>query len=163
MEHNHTADVDPARTGGPEGYFSVESADESLVFVEPVMRDLVEVYQELMHLRTEGQELALLVGAEARLADLRGRIEQTVERLKALRQELAGVGCEPKDLVGGLVDFPARFEGRKIWLCWKLGEPNVAWWHESQDGFAGRRPIDAEFRARVRDALASAVEQSRPD
>ena len=85
------------------------------------------------------------------------------ERLKALRQELAGVGCEPKDLVGGLVDFPARFEGRKVWLCWKLGEPRLAWWHELQDGFAGRRPIDAEFRAQVRDALASAVGQIGPD
>ena len=163
MDRNHDVDAGAARTGPPEGYFSVESADESLVFVEPVMRDLVEVYQELMRLRTERQELALVLGTEARLAELRGKIEQKVERLKALRRELVGVGCEPKDLVGGLIDFPARFEGRKVWLCWKLGEPNVAWWHELQDGFAGRRPIDAEFRARVRDSLARAVEQIGPD
>ena len=86
MDRNRTADAGAARTGPPEGCFSVESADDSLVFVEPVMRDLVEVYQELMRLRTERQELALVLGAEARLAELRG---QTVEQIIALTSENA--------------------------------------------------------------------------
>jgi hypothetical protein len=51
-------------------------------------------------------------------------------------------GIVVRDLDSGLCDFPARREGRTIFLCWRLGEPAIAWWHEPEAGFAGRRPID---------------------
>jgi hypothetical protein len=148
MKRKRAAEAGPARESPPGRYFTPESANDTLVFVGPVMRDISETYQELMRLRAERGELAQVLGAEVQLADLRGRIDQKVERLRALHQELVGVGCEPKDLVAGLADFPALYEGRKVWLCWKLGEPEVAWWHELHGGFAGRRPIDVDFRAR---------------
>jgi hypothetical protein len=48
-----------------------------------------------------------------------------------------------KDLEDGLLDFPARrADGDEALLCWRLGEDAVAWWHSSDDGFAGRRPLD---------------------
>jgi len=160
MQRKDAAETHPPRRDRPAGQFSPESATETLVFVGPVMRDIVETYQELMRLRAERGELALVLGVEAQLADLRGRIDQKVERLRALHQELVGVGCEPKDLSAGLVDFPALYEGRKVWLCWKLGEPEVAWWHECRDGFAGRRPIDAQFRRRLRESLPAGIKET---
>ena len=163
MTPNHAAEASESGERVPERYFSVESANEALVLVRPVVRDIVDAHQELMRLRAELQELALLLGVEARVENLRDRIERKAERLKALRQELVDVGCEPKDLIGGLVDFPALFEGRRVWLCWKLGEPEVAWWHELNAGFAGRRPIEAEFRAGVGEAPAAEVGQVRPE
>jgi hypothetical protein len=142
--------------------FSVESANEALALVRPVVRDIVAAYQELMRLRAERQELALLTNVEASLAGLRDRIERATERVQALQQELVDVGCELRDPIGGLVDFPAVLAERRVWLCWKLGEPEVAWWHELNGGFAGRKPIDAEFREQVRESATPAVERADP-
>ena len=50
-------------------------------------------------------------------------------------------GIALRDIGSGLVDFPALANGRPIWLCWKLGEGDIAWWHELQAGVAGRRPL----------------------
>ncbi len=67
----------------------------------------------------------------------------------SLREQLEAVtatGCVIKDLDIGLVDWPALHGGREIWLCWRYGEPEVAYWHEIDGGFAGRRPV-AELAA----------------
>lgn len=50
-------------------------------------------------------------------------------------------GCIIKDLELGLVDFFCRFEGRDIFLCWKLGEDKISFWHELDEGFQGRQRI----------------------
>jgi hypothetical protein len=46
-----------------------------------------------------------------------------------------------RDIETGLVDFPALVTGRQVWLCWRLGEGDVDWWHELNVGFAGRRRL----------------------
>ena len=46
-----------------------------------------------------------------------------------------------REIETGLVDFPALVNGRQVWLCWRLGEGDVEWWHELSDGFGGRRPL----------------------
>jgi hypothetical protein len=53
------------------------------------------------------------------------------------------LGVEPKG-GDGLVDFPALWDGRLVYLCWKLGEPEVLYWHEIDAGFAGRQPLTAD-------------------
>jgi len=60
-------------------------------------------------------------------------------------QQLADWGIELKDLSTGLVDFPALRDGRAVYLCWRLGELQVAFWHELDTGFAGRQPLDEKF------------------
>jgi hypothetical protein len=62
-------------------------------------------------------------------------------RLQSLVSEIGAEGCEIKDLEGGLIDFPTIWEGREVFLCWKLGEPEVGHWHEIDDGFAGRQSL----------------------
>jgi hypothetical protein len=47
-----------------------------------------------------------------------------------------------KDLDTGLIDFPTLRDGREVYLCWQLGEPHIAWWHEIETGFSGRLPLD---------------------
>ena len=44
-----------------------------------------------------------------------------------------------------LVDFPTLFKGVEVYLCWKLGEPAIDFWHGIDEGFRGRKPIDKEF------------------
>jgi hypothetical protein len=69
------------------------------------------------------------------------------DELQGLIAAIAARGVQLKDLELGLVDFPAERDGRPVLLCWQYGEPEVAFWHEMDEGFAGRRPIDG-VRAR---------------
>jgi hypothetical protein len=62
-----------------------------------------------------------------------------MERLGREIQKLEELGCVLKDLNIGLLDFPAVRLGKRVWLCWKLGEENVAFWHELHEGYAGRK------------------------
>jgi len=67
------------------------------------------------------------------------------ERLKSAVERLQEFGCVIKDLDIGLVDFPTLFRGREVYLCWKMGEPGIRFWHGMDEGFAGRKPIDQDF------------------
>ena len=62
-------------------------------------------------------------------------------QLVGFQQELAGLGVELKDPFSGLIDFPCWKDGREVYLCWMLDEPEVAHWHELTAGFAGRQQL----------------------
>ena len=66
------------------------------------------------------------------------RAQQT---LRAELVWLAEQGILLRDPETGLVDFPAERDGRRVFLCWRLGEDHVAWFHEEQSGFSGRKPL----------------------
>jgi hypothetical protein len=55
---------------------------------------------------------------------------------------IQSLGCVVKDIDLGLIDLPATREGQPIYLCWKAGEPAVAYWHGIDEGFASRKPLD---------------------
>ncbi len=67
-----------------------------------------------------------------------------VHRLRATLDELERSGVRVSDLRRGLVDFPARRAGREVLLCWRVGEARLAFWHEPDAGYAGRRPVDED-------------------
>ena len=60
-------------------------------------------------------------------------------------QEVQILGVQIKDFKSGLVDFPYDRDGRIVYLCWRLDEDEIRWWHETDAGFAGRQPITDEF------------------
>lgn len=132
-----------ARNEAPGGaFFTHERANRALVLVRPIVADLVARHRELTELRIEAR--ALPPGDDTRDRQLLlERIDGCVARLDRLRRELVDVGVVLRDWSSGLVDFPAERQGRRVWLCWQLGEPEVSYWHELSDGFTGRRPVDA--------------------
>jgi hypothetical protein len=69
-----------------------------------------------------------------------------VAELDAVVHEIEESGAELKDVQVGLVDFRARLDGDVVCLCWQFGEPEVAFWHRMDDGFAGRRPLPGASR-----------------
>jgi len=73
-------------------------------------------------------------------------LDTSAERLKSAINKIQELGCIVKDLDIGLVDFPALYRGEEVFLCWKVGEPGIGFWHGIREGFAGRKPIDEEFR-----------------
>ena len=70
---------------------------------------------------------------EAEVSDIR-------EGMRTLLAHLSEMGVEVRDLEMGLVDFPAERDGAPVWLCWRLADPRVAFWHRSDEGYATRRP-----------------------
>lgn len=51
-------------------------------------------------------------------------------------------GIVLRDIDRGLIDFPALIDGREVYLCWELGEEEVAYWHDLEGGYGGRKPLD---------------------
>ena len=74
--------------------------------------------------------------------------EEWASRLRCAAQDIEKAGCLLKDLDVGLVDFPCEVDGRVVYLCWRLDEPSIGFWHNTDEGYAGRKPIDAKFLAK---------------
>ena len=81
-----------------------------------------------------------------RFLQAKSRRELEAERLRNTVEQLQEIGCLVKDLDTGLIDFPALFRGQEVYLCWKLGEASIEFWHDVDTGFAGRQAIDRDFR-----------------
>jgi hypothetical protein len=78
----------------------------------------------------------------AQAARRRAERDKAVEEAKAALGEIEEIGVLVKDLEKGLLDFPALMDGRTVLLCWKLGEKEIGYWHSTEEGFAGRKPLD---------------------
>jgi len=85
-------------------------------------------------------ERVLRVGEGRTLRRLKNYAE-AVNHLEDYVDELTDVGCELKDYQIGLIDFVGRHQRRDVYLCWKLGEERIGYWHEMNAGYAGRQPI----------------------
>jgi len=144
-------------------YFKVEEANQSLPLVKAVVSDIVSKFKEIQERR---ERLELLrpknrpkTGGDSMYAEELQQVEQDLEtevgRLQEYILELQALGVEFKDPVMGLVDFPALMDGREVCLCWKLGEPEVGFWHEVDAGFQGRQSLLADS--------VSKSEESAPD
>ncbi|HEY3246235.1 MAG TPA: DUF2203 domain-containing protein [Phycisphaerae bacterium] len=117
--------------------FTVREANCALPLVRRIVADVVEHWSQLQRLTERHQRR----GAGDDPLALEDQIRDTRDRLRELVEELNGIGVELKDLEAGLLDFPAKSAGRDVYLCWKLGEAAVDYWHDCSAGFAGRRPI----------------------
>jgi hypothetical protein len=130
----------PAAAGAKAKRFTAAEANRALPLVSRVARDIAATYARLEELRRQRQTP---VEADRQAAEeCERQARRAAERLDELAAELSELGVELKNLELGLVDFPGSRNGRKIMLCWKLGEPQVRFWHDADAGFADRRPID---------------------
>jgi hypothetical protein len=135
----------PSRIGPAEKVFTAAEANSALVLVQKVVQDLVKKYKYLLTLRDKRHRLANSVGNTEQIETLNAEIERTTGALNELHTELIGIGCVLKDWSEGLVDFPAMHKGRRVWLCWRLGEQRVTHWHDLHGGYVGRQPIGPDF------------------
>lgn len=125
----------------PERYWTVEEANAALERVTAVVEQARDAVAQLSVAAEARTERAKSNGHGGVADDADDARERAV--FAAAVDELARDGIVLRDLEQGLVDFPARApSGRDYWLCWLVGEPDVAWWHWPEDGFAGRTPLD---------------------
>jgi hypothetical protein len=72
---------------------------------------------------------------------MRLRMQGLIDQMQAGVTRLVEREVTLREIEAGLIDFPALASGRQIWLCWRLGEGDIEWWHELDDGFGGRRRL----------------------
>jgi hypothetical protein len=132
-----------------EEIFDLGQAQRLLPQLEHLMRTALDEKKRLDALGKEQarqlERIIVMGGCQVDLEHFAGckkGKEQSASRLRETAEEIEEMGCLVKDLDIGLVDFPSRLGERDIYLCWKLGEPSIQYWHYVEEGFAGRKPLD---------------------
>ncbi len=120
-----------------EKLYTVQEANALLPYLAPTLVELREKFEAAQSARESVARAAAGNGWSAK----RERWSVTIARVEELMERLAEWGIELRDIATGLVDFPAILHGEEVYLCWRLGEPEVAYYHTRTEGFGGRRRV----------------------
>jgi hypothetical protein len=137
-------------------YYQIDEANRQLAVVQPIVAALRDQRSELIRLRDEvisggdgvadgesprrrGGDRPARPAQDLKLARL--RMQGLIDQMQAGVARLIELDVVLRDIATGLIDFPALVNGRQVWLCWRLGEDEIGWWHELSAGVAGRRKI----------------------
>jgi hypothetical protein len=143
-------------------FFDLDEANSTLPEVRDILESLRDQRAELIRLRDEvvertaeadrapdqaqahgegstGADASTAIDADLRV--LRLRMQGVIDRMQAGVVRIDELGITLREIETGLIDFPAIASGRQIWLCWRLGEGDIAWWHELSDGLSGRQEL----------------------
>jgi hypothetical protein len=130
-------------------YFDRREAEELLRNLVPRLEEARSEKQKIDAFKDELTQAAsriMVMGGTfppfAELLKKKNEHDEAATRLMEIVNEIQETGCLVKDLDEGLVDFPSLIEGEEVYLCWKLGEEHIAFWHGVDEGFAGRKPLD---------------------
>lgn len=133
-------------------HFTLKEAERLLAELEPLLRKAISQNAEYSIVESEIQEfsqrVAMLGGAQVdrrRHLAQRGRRDALAAQLRESIETIQQSGCLIKDLDIGLLDFPTRYRGEEVYLCWRIGEPAIRHWHGIQEGFRNRKAIDDDF------------------
>lgn len=121
-------------------YFTLQEANRALTSIRAWMDEIQTIRGEMLVHQPEiwsVMEKSAGNGGNPTLS----RMVKSFDRLDALIHSIQETGAIIKDINTGLLDFPALKDGREVYLCWKHGEDDIAFWHEIEDGFAGRQSI----------------------
>lgn len=128
--------------------------------LEALLRKAQAAGGRAAELEKEMQQLSYRIFLSGGLyVDVATAASRRAERDKALQEtrdtltEIEEIGVQVQDLEEGLLDFPCMIDGTTVMLCWKLGEESITHWHSADDGFAGRKPLDARFGKTERERL----------
>jgi hypothetical protein len=138
-------------------YFTLQQAEKLLPEVEAAIREAMSYKSKYQQAEEEWQSFSNRVTMQggmlvdhSKVMDQKRRRDSSAQGLKEALEEIQEYGCVVKDLDIGLIDFPTLFRGEEVYLCWKLGESGIRFWHGVQEGFRGRKPIDQAFLAQHR-------------
>ncbi|NQT11517.1 MAG: DUF2203 domain-containing protein [Planctomycetes bacterium] len=129
--------------------FTVEEANATLPLVRAIVKDLTELSRVVIERRERLSSLPQAPRRDANdpyweeLAQMEEELEKDSQCLRGYVEELLGLGLEPRSVTQGLVDFPALVDGQPAYLCWRLGEPEVGYWHRRDASFHRRQSLAA--------------------
>lgn len=121
--------------------FTIDEANAVLPLVIPKLLDIRELYAKIEVMRDEARTAAAASQFGGGMLGGTGYVN-ALYQVGKLTTELAKIGVELKDYSRGLIDFPCMRNDRIVLLCWQIGDGDeIAWWHETDAGFAGRKPL----------------------
>src|SRR5580700_8154580 len=132
--------------------FTLDEAQSLVPVLESLLRTAIAGKKLMEEVEAEMQALAHRIflngGTHVDVVPLARRKAERAkaeQRAKDALAEIDSIGVQVKDLEIGLLDFPCEVEGQIVLLCWKMGEHSITHWHGTNEGFAGRKPIDARI------------------
>ena len=133
-------------------FFNLREAEQLLPHLESLLNTAIRSKKNMEKLDAElGQLSQRIVVVGGLLVDyeqvwgMRTQKDASSTELREALEQIESSGCLIKDLDIGLIDFPCLVDNREIYLCWKLGEPNIRFWHNTDEGFQGRKPLDEKW------------------
>jgi hypothetical protein len=133
-------------------FFTLAQALKLLPQVESSIREAMAKKSDYELAEAEwqsfNQRLMMMGGMQVdrtQLAARKDRRESAAHAVQSSIEQVQELGCIVKDLDIGLIDFPTVFHGEEVYLCWKLGESGIQYWHSVHEGFRGRQAIDEQF------------------
>ena len=123
-------------------YFTLSEANEALKTIRPLVDEVQAIRRKILANQPEAWPAIEKSAGNGGNKALSAMV-QDFERLDALIHRILDTGAQIKDINIGLLDFSAMRNGREVYLCWKHGEDDIAFWHEVDAGFAGRQPIES--------------------
>ena len=139
--------------------FSLRDAERLRAQLEPILIEAIEARRKLAELEEQLAKLAERVQQSGgmmipfeKAAKQRLERNRLAESIHSALEQIQSTGCVVKDLEVGLLDFPARINGEAVYLCWRLGEGRIRFYHSQDEGFSGRKPIDprdADYRSPI--------------
>ena len=133
-------------------YFTLSESEKLLPVVESALRAAIlhkaEYQKANQDLEDGSRRIRMSGGSQVNRGEFlstRVRRDGSAAALKAALEQIEETGALVKDLDTGLIDFLTRYHGREVCLCWRLGEDRIRFWHGTDEGFRGRKPIDEEF------------------
>ncbi len=131
--------------------FSLPEAEHARRQVEPLLIDAMEGRRQMADLEESLSAIAnriqimggVTIDYDA-AARMRADLNRIVAKVKDALDQIQATGCIVKDLDSGLVDFPSVIRDEEVYLCWRLGEDRIRFYHRQDEGFSGRKPIDPE-------------------
>jgi hypothetical protein len=128
-------------------FYAIDEANDALPEVERILSDLRDQREELIELRDrvvaasqpDEDDQPPDVAEQVRL--LRLGMQGLIDQMQAGVARLIEMDVTLRDIATGLIDFPALVSGRPVWLCWRLGEDDIAHWHPHDEGYDSRRPL----------------------
>ena len=126
-------------------YFTSDEANRSLVLVSKVVKDILTLYCRAKILEEQYSVLDRETERTQRKL-LKRHYEGLLKQLQGYNRELGEIGCRLRDWQTGAVDWPAFYQDREIYLCWRMGEGKVQYYHEAYESFAARRRLPTDLK-----------------
>jgi hypothetical protein len=133
----------------PQRLFTLTEAERTRRELEPFLIEAIDARKKVGDLEQELNAVStriLMMGGVlvpyAKLAAKRLEHQTLAEVMKTNLEKILSSGCLVKDLDVGLLDFPAIINNEEVYLCWKLGEDRIRYYHRPNEGYAGRKPLN---------------------
>jgi hypothetical protein len=148
-EDDENQDESPEEPEPPPRLFKLTEAERARQELEPFLLEAMDCRKKLAGLETDLSAVSariMMMGGVIvpyeKLATLRLEHTQLAETMRSALNKILETGCLIKDLEVGLLDFPSRINNEEVYLCWRIGEDRIRFYHRHDEGFACRKPLD---------------------